>query len=83
MPCYLCGRAPALGIDRLDSTKHYTLDNVASCCSQCNYMKKDLLPLEFQTHVVHVFTHTAMWCLTDDKLPTFIQTRMRKGLKTT
>lgn len=27
------------GIDRLDSTKDYTLDNCVPCCPMCNYMK--------------------------------------------
>lgn len=27
------------GIDRIDNTKGYTLDNVVSCCGKCNAMK--------------------------------------------
>ena len=30
------------GIDRLDNTKGYTLDNCVSCCKTCNIMKLDL-----------------------------------------
>ena len=67
-PCYLCGREPALGIDRLDSTGHYVADNVAPCCSSCNYFKKDLSPIEIKTHITYIYNHTAMWGLGEDKL---------------
>ena len=41
--CYLCGN-PASdyklnGIDRIDSSDGYTIDNVAPCCPYCNRMK--------------------------------------------
>ncbi len=29
------------GIDRIDNSKGYTLENITSCCKYCNYMKKD------------------------------------------
>lgn len=38
-PCYYCNQEIALGIDRLDSTKNYTLDNCVPCCFICNRMK--------------------------------------------
>lgn len=38
-PCYYCGELHANGIDRIDSTKHYTKDNCVPCCSICNRMK--------------------------------------------
>lgn len=51
--CFYCGRAPYNtvkhkghygdytynGIDRLINTKGYTMDNVVSCCSECNFLK--------------------------------------------
>lgn len=30
------------GIDRIDSSKGYTIDNCVSCCTSCNTMKSDL-----------------------------------------
>lgn len=39
--CYLCGQPPPSGIDRVDSSQAYTLENCRSCCKICNYMKKD------------------------------------------
>jgi hypothetical protein len=43
--CYLCGKNSNSqhlnGIDRIDNNKGYSLDNVKSCCANCNYMKKN------------------------------------------
>jgi hypothetical protein len=39
------------GIDRIDSDKGYTLDNIQPCCSQCNYSKSDYSELEFLSHI--------------------------------
>lgn len=43
--CFICGKKNGEchknGIDRMDSTKGYLLDNVNSCCGECNYMKKN------------------------------------------
>lgn len=45
--CYLCGKKSNSyhlnGIDRLDNSKGYKLDNVKSCCASCNYTKKNYL----------------------------------------
>lgn len=70
--CYLCGRQPALGIDRLDSFKDYTVDNVKSCCTRCNYMKKDLTPQAFCEHIVYLAIHTAYWVLSKDQYITHL-----------
>jgi hypothetical protein len=44
-PCYLCGKEQTNihknGIDRYDNKKGYTEENIRSCCSNCNYMKKN------------------------------------------
>lgn len=59
--CYYCGREPFNvikakqsygkfifnGIDRVDNSKEYFIDNVVSCCKHCNSMKKDLSKEEF------------------------------------
>lgn len=37
--CFYCGVENAMGIDRIDSSKDYTLDNCVPCCSMCNIMK--------------------------------------------
>ncbi len=39
-PCFYCGGEPeTIGIDRVDSEKPYIIDNLVSCCVQCNQMK--------------------------------------------
>jgi hypothetical protein len=40
--CYFCGEEPQSGIDRLDSYKGYTIDNVVACCTRCNFMKSTM-----------------------------------------
>jgi hypothetical protein len=39
--CYYCGLKDGqhIGIDRFDNDKGYTMENMKSCCSACNYMK--------------------------------------------
>lgn len=65
-PCYLCGRGPSFGIDRVDSSKGYVPNNVQPCCSTyCNYMKKDLDLGDFKRHVAYVYGHTKEWVLGD------------------
>lgn len=64
--CYLCGRGPSFGIDRVDPRKGYIVDNVLPCCStHCNYMKKDLELSEFKNHIAFIYAHTAVWVLGD------------------
>jgi hypothetical protein len=49
--CTYCGVPNANGIDRINSSGHYTNDNVVSCCMICNKMKNNL-PLDlFLDHV--------------------------------
>jgi len=58
--CFYCGTSPNNkssksplgeytynGLDRLDSTKGYTLNNVVPCCKKCNEAKMDLSPSDF------------------------------------
>lgn len=39
------------GIDRVDPTKGYIIDNCVPCCTTCNYMKRILQRDEFLDHV--------------------------------
>jgi hypothetical protein len=43
---YVCN-----GVDRIDSTKGYVLDNCVPCCTKCNLMKLDLSLEEFKAHI--------------------------------
>jgi len=47
-PCYYCGDIiETVGLDRIDSEIGYRIDNVVSCCSECNYMKLRKTPAYF------------------------------------
>ena len=40
--CSYCGRSIiTIGIDRVDSSVGYQIDNVVSCCTVCNRLKSD------------------------------------------
>jgi hypothetical protein len=39
-PCEYCGgQIDTVGLDRIDSTKFYTKENIVTCCARCNEMK--------------------------------------------
>jgi len=55
--CYYChgffGKTTTgSGLDRVDNTKGYTVDNVVSCCHFCNRIKQDLLTAEENKEVI-------------------------------
>lgn len=64
-PCYLCGRSPCFGIDRLDADGDYTVDNSKPCCTDCNYMKSDRSFDHFKTHIGLIDAYTSHWVLRD------------------
>lgn len=40
-PCSYCASPiETIGVDRIDNEKGYSVDNICSCCSTCNYWKK-------------------------------------------
>lgn len=64
--CVYCGSAPrervvkfghypvmvvANGIDRIDNSKPYVIDNCASCCTTCNLMKHKMSVNDFKIHI--------------------------------
>ncbi len=69
--CYYCGASPSNikndkrcngvfiynGIDRMDNTKGYTLNNVQSCCRQCNTAKNILSINEFKDWIKKVYNN--------------------------
>ena len=49
--CTYCGiRIETIGLDRIDTSKGYIIENIASCCYICNWMKRDLSYDEFIKH---------------------------------
>jgi hypothetical protein len=63
--CYLCGRGPALGIDRQDSSENYTAENAMPCCTTCNFMKQVMPIHEFVSHVRKIHAWTCYYVLRD------------------
>lgn len=68
--CFYCGSYPNNkcsksvngdyvynGLDRLDSSKGYTLDNIVPCCKKCNEAKMDSSLLDFYNWVQTVCEH--------------------------
>jgi len=43
------------GIDRVDSSKDYILDNCVPCCRTCNIMKNSLTRNEFLEHIKKIY----------------------------
>lgn len=65
--CYYCGKEFSNlgssrvngqlkhnGIDRIDNTKGYTVDNSVACCKMCNKMKNNLSLNEFYIHIKRI-----------------------------
>ena len=55
--CVYCGGIHDMGIDRIDSSRGYELDNSVSCCCTCNSMKLDKTVAEFYEHISKIVTH--------------------------
>jgi hypothetical protein len=50
-PCYYCGdEIKTIGVDRVDNTKGYQVDNIVPCCAWCNKMKLNYTKEEFINH---------------------------------
>jgi len=51
-PCLYCGESEKkIGVDRIDNSKGYTLENSAPCCKVCNTMKLAMTVDEFFKHI--------------------------------
>lgn len=61
MDCYLCGRESkgnkTNGIDRIDNTIGYTLENSKPCCKICNIMKKNHTLDKFLNQCKDIYIH--------------------------
>lgn len=73
--CHYCGQPPSnrkttknsilpflySGIDRIDSKKDYTRDNVVPCCKICNNAKSDLTLDEFKGWISRLKAMAQQW----------------------
>jgi hypothetical protein len=73
--CHYCGEPPSNlsrkkrklnyavfkynGIDRVNNSVGYTIDNVVPCCRTCNWMKQKMSPEEFVSHCRRVVNFTS------------------------
>lgn len=55
------------GIDRIDSTKGYTLDNCVPCCSKCNLMKSNFKKEDFLNHISKIYNFSIKGSTTTSK----------------
>lgn len=54
-PCSYCGDSiETISLDRIDSSKGYSLDNIVSCCITCNRMKSDFNKEYFLSHIAKI-----------------------------
>lgn len=56
-PCVYCGfyaEESVTGVDRIDSTRSYVIENCVSCCGVCNIMKSDHPLQYFKEHVLKI-----------------------------
>ncbi len=70
--CHYCGQSPSNvqkghldggdfiynGLDRINSDKDYTIDNVVSCCFICNNAKRTMPLSEFLEWIERVYSHS-------------------------
>jgi hypothetical protein len=45
------------GLDRIDSNKGYTKDNITTCCKYCNWAKNSQTKDEFLNHIKKIYEH--------------------------
>jgi hypothetical protein len=70
--CFYCGKEPSYitktrwghgnyiynGVDRIDSSKGYTIENTVSCCGKCNQAKMAETQEDFLNWVERVYNHS-------------------------
>jgi hypothetical protein len=57
-PCDYCGDTiEKVGLDRVDNTKGYFLENLVPCCKKCNYMKTNMTLREFRNRIEKIYFH--------------------------
>ncbi len=59
--CSYCGDPiETIGLDRINNTKGYVLDNVVPCCDTCNRMKLDLTQDNWLNHMRKILIRSKM-----------------------
>lgn len=59
--CYLCGKEKTFehcnGIDRINNSQGYSIENSKTCCGGCNYMKNAFAIDTFFTQLLSIYKH--------------------------
>jgi len=60
--CYICGKENNInhqnGIDRIDNSIGYIIDNVETCCGECNFMKNNYNFIDFLNKCFMIYENT-------------------------
>lgn len=58
-PCAYCGQIQENfnGLDRVNNSKGYTVNNVVSCCTRCNQAKNTMTIKEFKKHINEIYNY--------------------------
>ena len=59
-PCRYCGESAPSGLDRINNIEGYFKENVAPCCSRCNYAKRDQNMTDFIRWVKRIYEHQSI-----------------------
>lgn len=57
------------GLDRIDSSKGHSLDNIVSCCSTCNTMKMAMGQSIFLKHIEKIYKYSVVHLTSPDVEP--------------
>ena len=57
--CKYCGQE-GFGVDRVDSSRGYFVDNCVPCCKKCNMMKLTHSTNEFYEHALKIVKHLGL-----------------------
>jgi len=56
-PCTYCGMEDSGGVDRVDNSIGYEIDNCVPCCTICNYGKHTMTAQEFSDYLFRAGKH--------------------------
>lgn len=60
-PCLYCGDLiETIGLDQVNPGQGYTIENIVSCCFNCNEMKNNRSTKEFLEHCKKIVSHNSL-----------------------
>lgn len=59
--CHYCGKQiDGIGIDRVDNTVGYKIENCVPCCTKCNTYKMQDSTSDFFSHIKQIYKHSKL-----------------------